>query len=813
MTKHPIILALSLAIAGTPPAGMHPLDGPCGWDPAFSPPGQMPRGVSGILTAAEARGLEPDATADLRRWFTGCDAGASRDATATFRRAVERNRSDLVLKAAYAVSLARGIEVQVPGAEGYFYRTAFQFSNSERDAARLFTSIADDTAWAEIGLEAAALAVATRNPTTVKEADKAIAALLKRLPDDALLLAAAAEVAIVREDYAHAAASARRAMALGNPAAQRTLGIASMLADRDPAAGAAAYFAGIASADPAVLARYYEDLKPLLTPAERAAWSPLDSAQRGPWLLAAWEWRAAQSSTDLPRRLALHHRRIAYAFDAYLRTAVRGPRPGQALRVESAQLALPFQDRGVIYIRHGEPDESVSSATRSGGQRLAWIYFHIGTDPTVIEFRKSPGYADFVASGPPPCSPLPYMYPGASESEAEANLSRAGVAALKDSVEMRPPTTLRRGSTTASATPATRPSDQPSRYWRNDFEQDVLQFATSVGAYAPQYATSGVRCYNTIMREVRAASGQLGQAMGSISQLLSEIAFQKAATAQTMRAAQATYESALRIESARPSFSRILKPVTSVYMFRGAANTDIVVFTAIDGAGLTSVPRQPGVGYDLRLSLSLEDNVKRRAQRVDTTLTFGSATPLQSGQIVRTSMTINAAAAQAQALRLMIANANDSTQGQIILTNRDIADFGSFDVSDLVIAEPEGGVWRRGSASLSPIPGHQVRQGATIRLFYEVYGARADDRIQTAVTIAPDRPSGIQERLSQLVQRRQAVSVTFDDVAELDSDAVFRKARELGAELEPGNYIVTVTVTNARSRQTAGRETRLRVID
>lgn len=96
-------------------------------------------------------------------------------------------------------------------------------------------------------------------------------------------------------------------------------------------------------------------------------------------------------------------------------------------------------------------------------------------------------------------------------------------------------------------------------------------------------------------------------------------------------------------------------------------------------------------------------------------------------------------------------------------------------------------------------------------MFYEMYGAREGDVIQTTITITPVAAKSLVKKIRQLVQQKQAMSVQFDERAALDPDGVARSIREIGNDLVPGDYVVEITLQQKRTGAVTSVTTNLRV--
>ncbi len=197
---------------------------PCGWD-AVDLEGGMPRTFTAVLARAGNGHVPDDVASNIQAYVQRCDQGAGKKAVAALRGAVERHPKDDALKLLLALSMARGPEVIVEGGEGTVIRPAHKFSNAEKESRRLMAEIASRQQWPELAEEFAALALATRNETTLKEARAVIDGMLQRGgdPQIARLLA---EIDVASKNYGGAIASATIAAKVNDVAALRSLGIA-----------------------------------------------------------------------------------------------------------------------------------------------------------------------------------------------------------------------------------------------------------------------------------------------------------------------------------------------------------------------------------------------------------------------------------------------------------------------------------------------------------------------------------------------------------------------------------------------------------
>lgn len=133
----------------------------------------------------------------------------------------------------------------------------------------------------------------------------------------------------------------------------------------DPDLGARAYWKGCEEANEAASLDYWLDVEVLATPAEMEDWDrlrrlPLPAQDLCGFLRRFWAERAVASALPIPARLSQHYARLRHAYDVYRR---RGGKKGPTF---SNDLGRPrnaaFDDRGLIYVRMGEPDRVATFA-------------------------------------------------------------------------------------------------------------------------------------------------------------------------------------------------------------------------------------------------------------------------------------------------------------------------------------------------------------------------------------------------------------------------------------------------------------------
>lgn len=134
----------------------------------------------------------------------------------------------------------------------------------------------------------------------------------------------------------------------------------------EPERGADYYFNGLSFARSATdLEPYYRDVEPLLTERENKRWEEWSVESRRQFLIGWWNVRDPLPISDWNRRWAEQQRRIRVARETY-----RWRKPitkEKLISLEGTDLGMPvieirlddrpLDDRGALYLRHGDPDE------------------------------------------------------------------------------------------------------------------------------------------------------------------------------------------------------------------------------------------------------------------------------------------------------------------------------------------------------------------------------------------------------------------------------------------------------------------------
>ena len=139
--------------------------------------------------------------------------------------------------------------------------------------------------------------------------------------------------------------------------------------------GAKVYFEGVDNLTDESAGAYFDAVESIASDRERATWQTADLAARKEWLKRFWTVRAAASGVTPAERMSEHFKRLATAQDKYRKIGKRGAAPGGSLVREKYNADdLPFDDRGVIYVRHGAPAEIVHTSHVDLRPNETWVY-------------------------------------------------------------------------------------------------------------------------------------------------------------------------------------------------------------------------------------------------------------------------------------------------------------------------------------------------------------------------------------------------------------------------------------------------------
>jgi GWxTD domain-containing protein len=158
--------------------------------------------------------------------------------------------------------------------------------------------------------------------------------------------------------------------------------------------GWAAYFAGArATTSAPALTLYRSDLSWIADSAELTAFDALPNpTARAAWLEQFWTRRDVAEARDQGERLAEHYRRWFYARRNF-RLVSTHRHYDITERYRSPQ--LEFDDRGVIYLRHGDPDRRARLAEQALEPNESWLYRRQAGGDLIFHFVARDDASDY----------------------------------------------------------------------------------------------------------------------------------------------------------------------------------------------------------------------------------------------------------------------------------------------------------------------------------------------------------------------------------------------------------------------------------
>lgn len=135
--------------------------------------------------------------------------------------------------------------------------------------------------------------------------------------------------------------------------------------------GVEPYYAGAGFDDSATVRGYRDDLRPIASAIELAAFDRTSGELRARYLRQFWGRRDAADLREDGERLREHYRRLYHARRVFPRF-----NPDRLIQLAPTFIALEEQvdDRGLIYVRHGEPDDRVNLRTLGVEPNESWRY-------------------------------------------------------------------------------------------------------------------------------------------------------------------------------------------------------------------------------------------------------------------------------------------------------------------------------------------------------------------------------------------------------------------------------------------------------
>ena len=136
--------------------------------------------------------------------------------------------------------------------------------------------------------------------------------------------------------------------------------------------GASLYFSAAITADSATSAEVRSDLIPIAERDELARFDSTSGARREQFLRQFWEDRARRDLRSTSERLREHYRRLRFARQHFVLSNNR--RYYGRRDLYRAPRSETLDDRGVVYVRHGEPDQRLRPLLFGLLPNETWLY-------------------------------------------------------------------------------------------------------------------------------------------------------------------------------------------------------------------------------------------------------------------------------------------------------------------------------------------------------------------------------------------------------------------------------------------------------
>ncbi len=172
----------------------------------------------------------------------------------------------------------------------------------------------------------------------------------------------------------------------------------------DSLSGQVPYYAGAALDDSVAATGYRDDIVAIASPTELATLDAATGAERAQVLRAFWTQRDRQDLRVTGERLRQHYQRLHVARLNY-RLALTKRRYDTDERYRSG--STEFDDRGIIYVRHGAPADSATYMGIGACYNLSWLYprpegdliFHFVARDDVDDYRLVQSLLDIADAG------------------------------------------------------------------------------------------------------------------------------------------------------------------------------------------------------------------------------------------------------------------------------------------------------------------------------------------------------------------------------------------------------------------------------
>ena len=537
--------------------------------------------------------------------------------------------------------------------------------------------------------------------------------------------------------------------------------------------GVAAYWRGldaIQSEQDADL--YWHDLRAIITSETNTEFRGLPLDRKPQYIRAYWQRLGDQSFVGADERLAEHYRRLHHVMNNF-RLDLPERRHYSAIDAYVPSWQTGFDDRGVIYLRHGPPDDTATFSGPDLERNMSWKYEGADAEPLLFHFVSNEDVRDYK------------LVRRLSDAVISNNTSMAGQTLLDQNA-----------STSAALNPG-----------RLD-QYDARILATQRVALQDLYRSRG-----------HLDPDYDRTAMGLDTQILQEEEARLAQDIQIGTRTQ-TYEP----EPSDP----LLYPVYAVPFKSPAGGTEVAFYYALPTTGVTILPRGSGSEVDYRYQLQVTsmddpDEIQGRADQ-EVRIATPQRIPQGPGVMLPGIERVQVNPGQYH-FGLKITDLNSGRfgvlQGSVAVNAMEGSGMA---MSGVVLAsrvepavDPSNPFVRWGKTKVLPLPSRMFRREQPIYVYYELYGLDAsagEARYRTTYTLSarePDRNvvarifSSIGELLTGEEEKGE-ITYSFDRSQAAPADPLLEYVSLDVSESEPGAYTLTVEVEDLASGQAHHRE-------
>ena len=256
----------------------------------------------------------------------------------------------------------------------------------ERAVGRFRRALGVDPGFTPAALRVAELSLSLRDTALYQPACDDLRLASTRTPETPALLLARGRLERAADATDSAEAVFERYVWAGGDRALGLLELARTRLGRGDAAGEGPYYEGAGSDDSLAVAGYRADLAPIAADSELAAFDRTHGSARAEFLRRFWTTRDGIELRAEGERLREHYRRLLHARRHFALTVSRRfYGAADAYRNGGTEI----DDRGVIYVRHGEPTERLRPFVYGLMPNESWRYARAEGD---LLFHFSAGY-------------------------------------------------------------------------------------------------------------------------------------------------------------------------------------------------------------------------------------------------------------------------------------------------------------------------------------------------------------------------------------------------------------------------------------